>query len=251
MYYHVSIDHKSRNHHGIHVNNLSRELLEDRVLMPYRQDSPITLGGTTLKPSDIGRVRIFGTQGAIQEHPSLAALLELEGFTFSRDERDLTDELIIGPPGGKRWAGTSRRPESLKLPQLFDQLVTNKKLQEASRKRFLDKHYSDAVEAAFKCLNNVVKDKSGIVRQDGAGLMRTAFSANSPVLRLNAFESTSDRDEQQGYMDIFAGSMTGIRNPRAHEHQPSDEPEVALELLVLANHLMRKLDSTTKDHQSQ
>ena len=76
--------------------------------------------------------------------------------------------------------------------------------------------------------------------------MRTAFSANSPVLILNAFESASDRDEQQGYMDIFAGSMTGIRNPRAHQHDLMDKPEVALELLVLANHLKRKLDEATK-----
>ena len=54
------------------------------------------------------------------------------------------------------------------------------------------------------------------------------------------------KDEQRGYMDIFAGSMTGIRNPRAHEHDLADEPEVALELLVLANHLMRKLDAATR-----
>ena len=48
-------------------------------------------------------------------------------------------------------------------------------------------------------------------------------------------------------MKIFAGSMTGIRNPRAHQHDLMDDPEVALELLGLANHLMRKLDAATKN----
>ena len=77
--------------------------------------------------------------------------------------------------------------------------------------------------------------------------MRTAFSTNSPVLKLNAWESQSEIDEQWGYMDIFAGSMTGIRNPRAHDHQLTDTSEEALELLVLANHLMRKLNAAAKN----
>ena len=138
-------------------------------------------------------------------------------------------------------------PEAVAEPRdRFEELVTDQQLQQVSGPLFHDSHYARAVEEAFKCLNNAVKDKSGITQQDGAGLMRTAFSANSPMLRLNALQFTSDRDEQQGYMDIYAGSMTGIRNPRAHQHDLVDEPEVALELLVLANHLMRKLDAATK-----
>ena len=129
----------------------------------------------------------------------------------------------------------------------FEELVTDQLLQQISGPLFHDRHYARAVEEAFKCLNNAVKDKSGITQQDGAGLMRSAFSANSPVLYLNAFQSQSEKDEQQGYMDIFAGSMTGIRNPRAHDYQLADDPGVALELLVLANHLMRKLHSAAKD----
>ena len=136
--------------------------------------------------------------------------------------------------------------EASRPSNIFEELVTDSELRQTSGSLFQDRHYARAVEEAFKYLNNAVKRKSGITQQDGAGLMRTAFSANSPILSLNAFQSQSDRDEQQGYMDIFAGSMTGIRNPRAHEPGLVDEREVALELLVLANHLMRKLDGTTK-----
>ena len=41
-------------------------------------------------------------------------------------------------------------------------------------------------------------------------------------------------------------AMTGIRNPRAHESQLADTPESALEMIVLANHLMRKLDGAER-----
>ena len=76
--------------------------------------------------------------------------------------------------------------------------------------------------------------------------MRATFSSRSPVLRITALGSQSERDEHDGYRDIFAGSMIGIRNPRAHEHELADLPEVALEMLVLAGHLMRKLNGAVK-----
>ena len=132
----------------------------------------------------------------------------------------------------------------------FGELVTDSQLQRISGPLFRGSHFARAVEEAFKCLNNAVKEKSGLADRDGSALMQAAFSAHSPILRLNDLESVSDRDEQRGYMDIFAGSMTGIRNPRAHDPELIDEPDVALELLVLANHLMRKLNASTKGEPS-
>ena len=144
----------------------------------------------------------------------------------------------------RRSSSPDAVPES--SPNWFEQLVTDGQLQQASGPLFRDRHFARAVEEAFKCLNNAVKDKSGRNEGDGASLMQSVFSVNTPILLLNEFQSQSERDEQLGYMQIFAGSMTGIRNPRAHDHELVDEPVVALELLVLANHLMRKLDATTK-----
>jgi uncharacterized protein (TIGR02391 family) len=95
---------------------------------------------------------------------------------------------------------------------------------------FYEGHYALAVEEAFKCLNNFVKSKAG-TRADGAELMRNVFTPKNPTLALNSLKTDSQRDQQLGYMDIFAGSMIGIRNPRAHEHQYLDEPQVALEML--------------------
>ena len=128
----------------------------------------------------------------------------------------------------------------------YDELVTVPTLRTATRRLFADSHYARAVEESFKCLNNSVKAKSGIAGSDGASLMQTVFSAKSPILKLNSLRSQSDKDEQLGYMGIYAGVMTGIRNPRAHEYDLEDDPQLALELLNIANHLMRKLEAAQK-----
>ena len=129
--------------------------------------------------------------------------------------------------------------------RLYDGIVTDPSVRDVSRGLFRDGHYARAVEEAFKCLNNSVKNKSGLSSKDGADLMRRAFSVNNPVLTLNDCTSMSEQDEQRGYMEIYAGSMIGIRNPRAHDHRLDDHPRVALQLLVLANHLIDKLDKAT------
>jgi uncharacterized protein (TIGR02391 family) len=121
---------------------------------------------------------------------------------------------------------------------LYDQVVTDAGLRTATIRLFRNKHYADAVRRGCMHVNNLVKKKSGLSTKDGPDLMHHAFKVDSPVLRLNALASQSDRDEQDGYRYILAGMMTGVRNPRAHE-PVEDDPEAALEMLTLANHLIR------------
>ena len=130
------------------------------------------------------------------------------------------------------------QPLPTSLLGLYDALVSSEPLRSATRQLFIDGHYAEAVEEAYKCVNNTVKRKSGSLR-DGQQLMHYVFDEDNPVLKLNDLKSASKTDEQKGYKLVFAGCMTGIRNPRAHEHGLRDEPEAALALLVWANHLMR------------
>ena len=127
-------------------------------------------------------------------------------------------------------------PKPIDILDLYSSLVKDDELRKHTEKRFLNGHYQDAVLEAFKYLNNYVKLRVKI-QADGSKLMQHAFSAANPILKLNSFITKSEKDEQQGYMDIFAGSMTGIRNPRAHENDFNNDPFVAIQLLSLADHL--------------
>lgn len=123
---------------------------------------------------------------------------------------------------------------------LYDSIVTDPSLRKVTHKLFHDGHHARAVEEAYKCLNNYVKKKSHTTTADGSGLMKSVFSAKAPKLKINVGESQSEIDEQIGYMEIFSGCMTGIRNPRAHEHEWEDTEERALQLLMMANHLFER-----------
>jgi uncharacterized protein (TIGR02391 family) len=113
-----------------------------------------------------------------------------------------------------------------------------------SKKRFEDGHFADSVEAAFKEVNSKLKEK---VKQltgeelDGADLMYKAFSPKKPIFRLDASSSKSSESIQNGFMQIFAGSMTGIRNPKAHENISIDEQR-GMHFIFLASLLMFKID---------
>jgi uncharacterized protein (TIGR02391 family) len=128
---------------------------------------------------------------------------------------------------------------------LFDEMVTEPELREEVRQLYIDGHYSQAVEEGFKFLNNLVRRRTGS-SADGAPLMTTVFSPKGPLLKLNDLKTTSQKDQQQGYMHMLEGAMIGIRNPRAHDHQHSDEPRNALELLAFCNHLVRTISSARR-----
>jgi uncharacterized protein (TIGR02391 family) len=75
--------------------------------------------------------------------------------------------------------------------------------------------------------------------------MELVFSPNAPILRFNDGADQSDTDEQRGYMQLFSGAVTGLRNPRAHR-LIQDDPERALEFIAFISLLAKLLDSAKK-----
>jgi uncharacterized protein (TIGR02391 family) len=115
---------------------------------------------------------------------------------------------------------------------------------EVARARFNDGHYADSVEAAFKAFNSAVKQRvRGRVADscDGAPLMQKAFSAQDPLLILEDMTTQSGRNVQLGYMQMFSGAMTGIRNPKAHDNVTIDASR-AIHLLFVASLFFYRLD---------
>ena len=113
-----------------------------------------------------------------------------------------------------------------------------------SKARFDNEHYADAVEAAFKEINTrvkkIYKDRTS-VEKDGAKLMLAAFSVQNPIIKLGDISTETGTNIQQGYMEMFAGAMIGIRNPQAHNNLLITKDN-AIRELHFASMLMYKID---------
>ncbi|ESZ64059.1 TIGR02391 family protein [Mesorhizobium sp. L103C131B0] len=123
----------------------------------------------------------------------------------------------------------------------FDERNIHPEVATASKKLFDDGHFSQATFEALKFLDNKVKTLSG-VQDSGFNLMMAAFTERNPRIQLTDLVTASDKDEQLGFRHMFAGSMSGIRNPRAHDILV-DPIDLCLDHLSLASVLMRRLDA--------
>ena len=121
-------------------------------------------------------------------------------------------------------------------------------VEDVSKKAMKAGLYADAVERAFKAINSRVKKmvKGRVsIKTDGVPLMQKVFSPETSLIRLADSADPSEQDVQRGYMYMFAGGMSAIRNPKAHDNIEIDRND-ALRKLYFASMLMYKLDEAER-----
>lgn len=207
---------------------------------------------------------VFGeTSSVVQDFENSQRVVPKQGgttkFYSCPDGHQFTGIVSVCPHCGKRGTEDSTRLILMKQIQVLNaegwMLPTDSldffeefdpDIQKVSKQRFNDGQYADAVSAAFKQLNNHVKaeyKKQKNKELDGTSLMQTAFSPNSPTFKLaDDLTTETGKNLQTGFMQLFAGSMIGIRNPHAHENLTLDFAE-AKHFLYLADLLTRKFKS--------
>ena len=120
------------------------------------------------------------------------------------------------------------------------------KITQASKKLFLDGSYANAACDAYIEINDRVKRlfqaiKPGEKVPDGDAAMKTVFSANAPLVEFCDRSTDSGANTQKGFMEMLAGAMSALRNPKAHANITIDR-EDAMRRLIFASMLMYKID---------
>lgn len=161
---------------------------------------------------------------------SLAPDRNIQAYTNNKIQHAISTLETIEEHFSESLEDSGRIGSKIKSIKAYDGLELHPKIALATSCLFHDGHYSNAIEDAVKELNAIVRFRTGL-EEDGVALMQKAFSPKNPYLLFNSLSDESDRNEQKGFMDWFTGTVSGLRNPRAHKII-KDDPEMALEFIA-------------------
>lgn len=139
--------------------------------------------------------------------------------------------------------------EKTKAERLFDEMITHQLIKDVSKDLFMNERYRNAVLDATIKLEEMIKIKAKFPKDkdgnelSGSRLMFAVFNPTNPILNWCGNTRQTERDELNGYCHIMAGTMLGIRNPKAHSIFKL-RPMRALKLLTLVTLLAEIIDAS-------
>ena len=105
---------------------------------------------------------------------------------------------------------------------------------------FIRGDHDTAVFQAFKEVEVAVRSAGGYADTDiGVTLMRKAFHPDEGPLS----DQSLPEAERQSLQHLFAGAIGSYKNPGSHRTVSIPEPLEAVEMIILASHLLRIVDS--------
>lgn len=128
------------------------------------------------------------------------------------------------------YATASQFPKALLHPIIADEVWV----------QLAQGNFAVAVFIAFRAVEESVRDAAGFTTDDhGVPMMRRAFHKDQgPLTRRDDPEA-----EKEALSALFAGAIGSYKNPHSHRTVAIEDAREAQEMVLLASHLLRIVDS--------
>jgi uncharacterized protein (TIGR02391 family) len=163
--------------------------------------------------------------------------------------------LIVPAPdsnGARGWRILSRRAKRFQnegefvqyaVARLFPKQALHHKIADKVWMAFMRGEFDVAVFQAMKAVEVTVREAAELGDNViGVPLMRQAFSPERGCLT----DPDADGGERVARMELFAGAIGCYKNPHSHKDVDLNDPVEAIEIILMANHLLRIVDSRVK-----
>ncbi len=165
----------------------------------------------------------------------------------------LRENLLIPAPGNTAgWVCVSSRGHKAVTKEAFDkyrhaallpQGMLHPSISATAFSAFLRGQYDIAIFAAFRALENMVREVCKYPSQAvGVKLMRDAFDVKIGPLTDRALVS----GEQEAMSNVYAGVMGLFKNPASHRLNAFSSPEQAVSLVMFANYLINQVEDLAR-----
>jgi uncharacterized protein (TIGR02391 family) len=154
-----------------------------------------------------------------------------------------------GTNGAHGWKVFSRRAEKMQSQEAVREFSRSRKIQKDTLhpriadtvwSAFMRGEYDVAVFQAMKAVEVYVREAGKFGPGDlGVDLMRRAFHEDNGPLT----DKEAEKSERQARSALFAGAIGSYKNPHSHREVDLRVPEEAMEIVMLANHLLRIVDA--------
>ncbi|WP_438397014.1 TIGR02391 family protein [Caballeronia sp. DA-9] len=167
------------------------------------------------------------------------AWLEAQGLV-------IPDEGLNGHNGWRRLSRRAQRFENpaafadYRVARLLPKELLHPTIATTVWLSFMRGAYETAAFEAIREVEIVVREAAGFgASAHGMPMMKKAFNAESGPLT----DYTIDIAEREAMRDLFAGAIGSYKNPHSHRHEPIGSRREAIEIILLASHLLYVVDA--------